>query len=187
MQNAAQKFLELYGWCTEGSAPKEKKYVLLAAPHTTNWDFVFTLAVARALGINMRFLAKKSLFRFPFRYFFEAVGGISVDRETRGRTVDALSDLFAKHDELVLVISAEGTRKRGKYWKSGFYHLAKKANVPVALGWLDYARKRGGVGDVIWPTGNVSADMDRIRAFYANVKGKYPELFTPPRLAEEDG
>lgn len=182
----AQKVLDFYGWKVEGEAPRARKYVLIAAPHTTNWDFVFTMCVARVLGVKMRFLAKKSLFRWPFNHFFEAFGGIAVDRSGGKNTVDAMIDLFSQYDDLALMIAVEGTRRRGERWKSGFYHVARGANVPVAMGWLDYERKRGGIGNLIHLTGDVKADMDEIRAFYAGVKGKFPEQFTPPRLAEEE-
>jgi 1-acyl-sn-glycerol-3-phosphate acyltransferase len=97
-----------------------------------------------------------------------------------------MADELIRADVLALLVPAEGTRKAGKYWKSGFYHIARKAGVPVALGYLDYARKCAGIGPLIWPTDDVKADMDRVRAFYADVVGKHPAAFTPPRLREED-
>jgi 1-acyl-sn-glycerol-3-phosphate acyltransferase len=93
---------------------------------------------------------------------------------------------FARHEAFVLLVPAEGTRSLGERWRSGFYHIARGAGVPIALGYLDYPSKRAGVGPLIWPTGNVKADMDLIRDFYSDKRGKYPEDFTPPRLREED-
>jgi 1-acyl-sn-glycerol-3-phosphate acyltransferase len=178
--------MKSFGWRVVGKAPHAKKYVLIAAPHTSNWDFPFTMAVARILGVKIRFLGKDSLFRFPFKTFFTAFGGISVDRSKANGTVEALVNLFNQHDELVVVIPVEGSRSKGKRWKSGFYHVARGANVPVALGWLDYKKKEGSIGHLVHLTGDVKKDMDLIRAFYAGISGKFPEKFTPPMLVEEE-
>ena len=182
----AKALLKSLGWRAVGTAPNAKKYVLIAAPHTTNWDFPFTMAVARILGVKIRFLGKQSLFRFPFKTFFTAFGGISVDRSKANGTVEALVNLFTQHEELVVVIPVEGSRAKGKRWKSGFYHVARGANVPVALGWLDYEKKEGSIGQLLHLTGDMKKDMDFVRAFYSGISGKYPEQFTPPKLVEEE-
>ncbi len=182
----AKALLKSLGWRVVGTAPNSKKYVLIAAPHTTNWDFPITMAVARVLGVKIRFLGKDSLFRFPFKTFFTAFGGIAVDRSKANGTVEALVNLFNQHDELVVVIPVEGSRSKGKRWKSGFYHVARGAKVPIALGWLDYKKKEGSIGQLLHLTGDVKKDMDFIRAFYAGISGKYPEKFTPPQLVEEE-
>jgi 1-acyl-sn-glycerol-3-phosphate acyltransferase len=179
-------FLRLYGWRVEDTYPHEqKKLVIIAAPHTTNWDFPITLAVAWKLGIPMKFFGKHTLFRFPYGGLVRAVGGIPVDRAHRSNLVDALAEELDSRDELALVVPVEGTRSRGELWKSGFYHIARKANVPILPAFLDYEKKLGGFGAMLVPTGDVRADMDVLRTFYADKVGKFPANFTPPRLAEE--
>ena len=179
-------FLRLTGWEPEGERPDMPKFVLIAAPHTTNWDFPYTIALAAVFGIKIRWMGKHTLFRFPFGGFMRALGGIPVVREKRTNLTDAMADDFKNYQELALTIPAEGTRSRVEYWKSGFYQVALKANVPIVLGYLDYKRKRGGFGPAILPTGDVKADMDRIRAFYADKVGKYPANFGPVRLRDEE-
>jgi 1-acyl-sn-glycerol-3-phosphate acyltransferase len=186
MQAALGKaILEASGWSIDGGAPAAKKFVLLAAPHTSNWDFVYALACTSVLGLPLRFMAKDDLFRGPPGALFRALGGIPIDRSKANNVVDTMVAEFARTSELVLLIPPEGTRKAGKHWKSGFYHIARGANVPVALGFLDYPRKRVGIGPLITLSGDVKADMDQIRAFYADKGAKVPALYTPPRLREE--
>ena len=187
MQAALGKaILEAAGWTIEGGAPNAKKFVLIAAPHTSNWDFVFALACTSVLGLPLRFMAKDGLFRGPQGALFRALGGIPIDRSKANNVVDAMVREFAQAEELALLVPPEGTRKAGTYWKGGFYHIARGAKVPVALGFLDYPRKRVGVGPLLTLSGDVKADMDAIRAFYADKGPKVPANFTPPRLREED-
>lgn len=187
MQAALGKaILDAAGWSVVGGAPDATKYVLIAAPHTSNWDFVYALACTSALGLPLRFMAKDSLFRGPPGALFRALGGIAIDRSKANNVVDAMVREFAECDALVLLVPPEGTRKAGKYWKSGFYHIARGAGVPVGLGFLDYPNKRVGIGPLLALSGDVRADMDQIRAFYADKGAKVPAYFTPPRLREED-
>lgn len=179
-------FLDLYGWKLVTGKPDVPKYVLIAAPHTSNWDFAFMMAMAAILDIELRFLGKHTLFEPPFGFLLKAAGGISVDRRASQNLVEALIRVFDEHEELALAVPAEGTRGAGKYWKSGFYHIARGAGVPIALGFLDYKTKTGGIGPLVTPSGDVKRDMDIIRAFYAGREGKNHEHFTPPRLREED-
>jgi len=178
--------LDAAGWTIVGGAPEARKFVVLAAPHTSNWDFLYALACTTALGLPVRWLGKDALFRGPTRRLLHALGGIAVDRSKRNDLVRAMVHEFESVDALALLIPAEGTRKLGKYWKSGFYHIARAASVPFVLGYLDYPRKRVGLGPCIWPSGSVSADMATVRAFYADKVGKHPSQFTPPRLREEE-
>ncbi|MCB9612419.1 MAG: lysophospholipid acyltransferase family protein [Sandaracinus sp.] len=178
-------FLAITGWKGEGAPPDHGRYVLIAAPHTSNWDFPFTLAFAWAYGVEMRWMGKHTLFEGPKGWFFRAVGGVPVIRHERRSMVQQMVDLFTEHDRLALVVPAEGTRSLVPHWKSGFYHIARGANVPVVLGYLDYSRKTGGFGGLLEPTGDMRADMDRVRAFYADKVGKFPEKFGPIRLKEE--
>jgi len=184
-QTIGRAVLRLSGWAYEGAPPAARRCVLIAAPHTSNWDFVYMMAMAWALGVQLRWMGKASLFVFPLGVFFRALGGLPIRRGLRANLVEQSVARFAEGGDLALAVPAEGTRSRGTHWRSGFYHIARLAEVPVVLGYLDYARKRGGVGPEVRPSGDVRADMDRLRAFYADKVGRYPALFTPPRLAEE--
>jgi 1-acyl-sn-glycerol-3-phosphate acyltransferase len=181
----ARAVLFIWGWKPEGERPSLAKYVVIAAPHTTNWDFPFTIAICKVMDIKIRWMGKQSLFAWPFGGFMRRMGGIPVNRERSSNVVKATAEGFKDFQELALLVPAEGTRSRVEYWKSGFYHIAREANVPIVPAYLDYKRKRGGFGEPILPSGNIKQDMDRIRAFYEGRIGKYPENFGPIRLKEE--
>lgn len=168
-----------------GERPEPRRYVLVAAPHTSNWDFPATLALAFYYNVPMRFMGKDSLFKPPLGWFFRAVGGVPVVRSEKRNMVQQMVDLFDEREDLALVVPTEGTRGRVEHWKSGFYHIAKGANVPIVLGFVDFGTRTGGFGPAIQPSGDMRADMDRIRAFYAPMEGKRPELFGPIRLKDE--
>ena len=166
------------GWKIEEGIPSDiKKAIVIAAPHTSNWDFIYAVGAYANKGLPIRYLAKKELFRFPFTYFFKAIGGIPVERKKNKNQVDSIVELFEKSDELYLMMAAEGTRKWVNKWKSGFYVAAIKAKVPIIMGFLDYEKKLAGFGEVLYPSGNIEQDMEKIKAFYKNIKGKIPELF----------
>jgi len=170
-------WLSAFGWKIEGEAPGVRKAVVVAAPHTSAWDFPFTLAAGAVLGVKMSWLGKASLFRGEVRgRLMRWLGGIAVDREKRSDMVGAVVDLLSATDDLFLVLSPEGTRGKATRWKTGFYHMAVGAKVPLVLGYLDYAKKTAGFGDVFYPTGNLDADMRKIRAFYKDVTPKHPAL-----------
>jgi 1-acyl-sn-glycerol-3-phosphate acyltransferase len=180
-------YLRLFGWRLEGELPPGlTKAVAIAAPHTTNWDLPFMLAVAWALGIRPSWLGKEELFRGPFGWFMRALGGVPVARGRRTHLVDQAIQRLHDADRLFLVIPPSGTRSRASHWRSGFYHIARGARVPILCAFLDYERKTGGVGPIFVPTGDIGADMDRLRAFYRDIRGRYPALETPVRLPEED-
>ncbi len=181
----ARVLLRTAGWRAEGGRPVPDRYVLIAAPHTSNWDFVWLLAFAAYYEVRMQFLMKHTLFRGPFGWALRKLGGVPVRRERRGNLVDAMAQVFDDPRPLALVIPAEGTRGYAPHWKSGFYHIARQAQVPIVMSFLDYSRKVGGFGPAFEPKGDVRADMDEIRAFYADKKGKYPELQGDIRLKEE--
>lgn len=182
----ARLFLAATGWTTWGTRPEPAQYVLIAAPHTTNWDFPYLIAFAEYFEMEISWMGKHTLFKPPFGWLMRSLGGIPVQRHKRGNLVENLAGLFDEYDELGLVVPAEGTRARVEHWKSGFYHIARKAEVPIIMSFLDYDRKVGGFGTAFHPTGNVSEDMDQVRAFYADKLGKFPELFGPVRLVEEE-
>jgi 1-acyl-sn-glycerol-3-phosphate acyltransferase len=176
------------GWQYEGAVPKEKKYIALSIPHTSNWDAILMMLMARTIGLEMKWLVKNSVAKGPLAHVVNALGGIPIDRSRAGNIVDQMADEFRTRDELRLFLAPEGTRRRVDYWKSGFYRIARAANVPVACGYLDYARKRAGVGDPVFMTGDVRVDLDRIREAYAkiNPRAHTPKNFGPMRLREED-
>ncbi|MBK7948740.1 MAG: 1-acyl-sn-glycerol-3-phosphate acyltransferase [Deltaproteobacteria bacterium] len=181
----ARLFLAATGWKPEGDPPGPRRYVLIAAPHTTNWDFPYLLAFAEHFGMRISWLGKASLFRGPLGPIMRALGGIPIERSRSENRVAAMAKIFEEHDDLGLVVPAEATRGRTEFWKSGFYYIALTARVPIVMSFLDYTRKRGGIGPAFLPTGNVSRDMDAVRAFYADKQGKFPEAFGPVRLREE--
>ncbi|RMF15463.1 MAG: acyltransferase [Candidatus Dadabacteria bacterium] len=177
--------LRWMGWKAAGAPPELDRYVLIAAPHTSNWDFILTKALAWYYDLDIRWMGKHTLFRFPYGWFMRAMGGIPITRHRRSNVVDASAALFAERDSLVLTVPAEGTRSPVEFWKSGFYHIAHKAGVPIVLGYLDYGTKTGGFGPVIEPSGDQKRDMELIRAFYADKVGRHPDKFLEPRLRGE--
>jgi len=181
----ARIFLWSNGWETVGTKAADEKLVLIAAPHTSNWDFPYLLIFAAHFDLKIRWMGKHSLFRPPMGWIMRALGGIPIVRERRENIVPAMARSFEDYDELVLVVPAEGTRRRVEYWKSGFYHIARMADVPIVMSYLDYSKKTGGFGEPFHLSGDLTKDMDAIRDFYEGRKGKYPEKFGPIRLREE--
>jgi len=181
----ADLFLRITGWETEGERPSAAKYVLIAAPHTSNWDLAYLLALAARYGVRPYWMGKHTLFRGPMGPVMRALGGIPVRRHLRENVVQQMARAFTERDELCLTVPPEATRGAAPYWKSGFYHIARTARVPIHLGYLDYARRRGGFGPELVPSGDLVADMDVIRAFYADKVGRHPECFGEIRLREE--
>jgi 1-acyl-sn-glycerol-3-phosphate acyltransferase len=179
-------YLRLSGWRVEGRFPDVARAVVIAAPHTSNWDLPLMLAVAYVLGIRPAWLGKRELFRWPFGWFMRWLGGLPVDRGARGNLVQQAVDRFAAVERLHLVVPPSGTRSRATHWKSGFYHIARGARVPIVCTFLDYRRRVGGIGPLLAASGDVVADMRRIREFYADIAGKFPASTTPVRLVEED-
>ena len=178
-------FLRLAGWTLEGDAPPSH-CVVICAPHTSNWDFVYLLAMGSVFGIELRWLGKHTLFRGPMGWTARRLGGVPVRRDRRGNLVQEVAKHFAEYDSLALCVPPEGTRGRTDHWKSGFYHIAIAGQVPIAASFLDYERKVGGFGLVFSPSEDLEADMDLLRAFYADKVGKFPECFGDVRLREED-
>tara|TARA_R110001583_G_scaffold51266_1_gene160158 strand:- start:112 stop:672 length:561 start_codon:yes stop_codon:yes gene_type:complete len=162
------------GWTLVDQLPTEKHYVLLGYPHTSNWDFILAMLFKFGTGLHFNWVAKHSLFRWPFGGLMRALGGIPVNRNrTRGFTAElALS--IKQRSQMSIVIAPEGTRGYTKHWRSGFYHLARSANIPVALGYICYQSKRIGIGPVIHLSNDPDADLAKIGAFYANIGALYP-------------
>jgi 1-acyl-sn-glycerol-3-phosphate acyltransferase len=181
----ARKLLTILGWKIEGERPPYERYVLIAAPHTSNWDFPLMLAFAAAFDIKVSWMAKHNLFFPPMGWIMHGLGGIPIRRHKKGNMVISMIDTFKQVDSLVLVVPTEGTRARTDYWKSGFYHIAHGAGIPIVPSYLDYANKRGGFGPALMTTGDINSDMPYFREFYAPMRGRTPELFGPIRLREE--
>ncbi|MEO1050704.1 MAG: 1-acyl-sn-glycerol-3-phosphate acyltransferase [Bacteroidota bacterium] len=170
-------FFKRYGWHIEGYIPPDlKKYVIAIAPHTSNWDFILTVAVRSIMRVKSKYLAKRELFRFPMGYFFRLLGGYPVDRSKSGKMVDAVADIFNAKKEFVIALAPEGTRRKVQQIKTGFYYIAKAANVPVVLVGLDYSRKTIVISEPIYSTGEDEKDIEGILDFFRTIKGKHPEL-----------
>jgi len=185
---AAHAFLSATGWRLRNDTPPGlDKFVVIGAPHTSNWDFPFCLAAAAALDLEFFWLGKRELFDPPFGGLMQKLGGIPVDRSGSQNLVEQLPEEFRRHDRMALGIPPEGTRSRGTYWKSGFYYIARDAGVPIVCGTIDYARREVGLGRVLDPNRPLGEVMDAIRRFYSDKKGLYPDQFTPPRLRQESG
>ena len=177
------------GWEFSGSAPDIPKYVLLGAPHTSNWDFVFFAGAVHKLGIRPNFVGKHSLFRWPMCDFMLDMGGIPVDRSRKGGYVQAVVDAFGKADTMALVIAPEGSRTSGGQWRTGFYHMAAGAGVPIVPAWVNHETMRGGIGEPIMPTGDFGADLAKIAAFYQSVLPgfqRFDALAEQARMAGEE-
>lgn len=171
-------WFKIKGWKVGGTIPSEiKKCVVIAAPHTSNWDFVYSLATFRILGLPVNYLAKKELFKFPMTGLLRATGGIPVIRSKSQNLVETIVEKFNESEHLYLMIPAEGTRKRVEKWKSGFYYAAVGAKVPILMGYLDYKNREAGFGPVLYPSGDIDKDLNLIKDFYRKMTGKNHELF----------
>lgn len=174
----ASLILRLSGWRVVGAPPAAvKKYVLIGAPHTSNWDFPLMLLGVLRLGLDVHWLGKDSLFPRPVGGLMRWLGGIPVDRSRADNRVAQLVDLYRSREELVVLITPEGTRSKVERWKSGFYRVAAAAGVPIVLGYVDAGRRELGMGEVFYPSGDFAADLPRIQAFYRDKRGIRPELF----------
>jgi len=176
MKLISRLYLWLTGWQLVGEIPPEvKKCVLIAVPHTSNYDFPIARAMLYVLNVNLRYTIKQEWMAFPLGWFFKATGAIGVNREKSSNLVEALISIINDADEMVMVIPPEGTRKLVRKWKLGFYHVAVGAGVPIVMAFLDYKKKIGGIGPLFYPTGNLEEDMQHIREFYKNIIPKHPE------------
>lgn len=156
-----------------------KKCVLVAAPHTSNWDFIYGLAGLWILGNKVRYLIKKEVFVPPLSWFLKWSGGIAVDRSKNNQLTEDLIQMLKENDELFLLFPPEGTRSYVKKWKTGFYRVAVDTNLPLVLGFMDYQKREAGYGKCFTPSGDMQADLLIIEEFYKNIKGKHPEKYNP--------
>lgn len=171
-------FHTLFGWKTIGLCPTDvKKYVLIGAPHTHWKDFFLGLAIKLTQKVPANFIGKASLFKPPFGFIFRALGGTPVDRSKSANRVEAIVNLFESREQFILALSPEGTRKRVDTWKTGFYHIAKGANVPIVMMTFDFGNKQVKISEPFYLSDDMEKDMNFIYDFYRGVKGKVPEYF----------
>lgn len=185
MLKAISKFIfKLAGWQIQGEVPANlQKAVMIAAPHTSYWDFLWARGAFFIMGLDVKITIKKEVVNAPLvGWFVRAMGGLAIDRTPKNSTlkakismVDAMVNLLDTSDQLIMMITPEGTRKYVKRWKSGFYRVAEKAEIPIMLGFLDYKNKIAGVGPVFYPTGDYKNDLREIQQFYRDKQGKFPD------------
>jgi 1-acyl-sn-glycerol-3-phosphate acyltransferase len=163
------------GWKAVGEVPEPRRFIIIAAPHTSNWDFVNYLGLTADLGVRPHFMGKLSLFRWPIGGFMRQMGGVPVDRAHASNAVQQMADEFARRAEFMLTVAPEGTRGKARKWRTGFYQIALAAKVPMVVGLMDYGTKTGGLGPLIWPTGDFRADMMKVFDVYKSCIPKFPE------------
>lgn len=174
----ARTFLFFAGWKVDiADTPKVTRSMCVAAPHTSNWDFPFALAVFWCMGINIKYFIKQAYTKSAFGFFFKWTGAIGVDQKQRNNLVEYGKQLFDEHKELMLLSTPEGTRSKAEKWKTGFYHIALAKGVPITLGYIDYEKKIAGLKQGFIPTGNFDTDMKRIETFYKDKAAKFPENY----------
>lgn len=178
-QRIARILLKAGGWTTEGQLPVVDKAVFIGAPHTSNWDGFWLMAYKVALGVDLHFLAKHTLFWWPLGFILRSMGAMPVDRGVRTDTVRQIVDEFARREHFWFALSPEGTRKWQPYWKTGFYRIATLANVPIVLVYIDYGDRRIGIGPTLHGPRVLEQDRDLIRQFYAQFSGRVPERQGP--------
>jgi 1-acyl-sn-glycerol-3-phosphate acyltransferase len=174
LSRLAAWLLNVLGWTVRADFPDAKKYVLIAAPHTSNWDFPLGILAAKAMDLDVHWLGKHTLFRWPYGWFFRAIGGIPVRRDRAQNLIQQTADLFARSGQLVLALAPEGTRSKTDHWKTGFYHIARAAQVPIVMAYLDHGKKQVGIGGVFYPGDDIEAVFAQMRRFYRDRRGKYP-------------
>ncbi|MEO8677362.1 MAG: lysophospholipid acyltransferase family protein [Casimicrobiaceae bacterium] len=186
LPRAALWMLRGVGWHVRLLEPVPMRCVAIFYPHTSNWDTIFGLLAKMVIGLRIHFVGKDTLFRWPLKPLLVWWGGIPVNRREPQGFAGEIEREFARRDEFLLAMAPEGTRSRTEYWKSGFYRIARAAGVPLALAYIDFPEREIGVGAYVDLTGDVAADMARIRAFYADKRGRHPENQGPIRLHDED-
>lgn len=187
----ARFLLRLSGWQLNPSVPREVEHcVIIAAPHTSNWDIYYARLGFYIMGVPLKFTIKREWMRFPLNLIVGPLGGLAIDRRPRGASgerpsyTQLMAELLQSHKRIAIMVTPEGTRSKQTKWKTGFYYAALQAGAPICLGYLNYDKKEAGVGGPIWPTGDIDADMKKILDFYRNIPGKHPKQFElDPRYA----
>lgn len=176
MRVVAKFIFWLLGWKVEGAVPPINKFVAIAAPHTSAWDFFYGMLGKYLLQVDFVYFGKKEIFDSPFGFLFRALGGIPVDRFAHHNVVAQVVDMFNKNEKFILALAPEGTRQYVAEWRKGFYYIAMGAKVPIVLCYIDFARKTVGIGPTFYPTGDYDKDIEEIKKFYRDKKGRHPEL-----------
>jgi 1-acyl-sn-glycerol-3-phosphate acyltransferase len=174
-QALALAALRLKSWKLNITLPTSRKFVLVGAPHTSNWDLLSALMIKYGAGLNMHWIGKDTIFRKPFGGALRRLGGIPVNRRSSNNFVGQIVEVFNRVENLVVAIAPEGTRSKTGYWKTGFYYIAQGAGVPIALGYVDYGQKTVGIGPSFMPTGDIQTDFEHIKDFYSGMQGRYPD------------
>jgi 1-acyl-sn-glycerol-3-phosphate acyltransferase len=167
--------LRKLGWTFQVDMPDLKKFVAIAAPHTSNWDFPLGILAAKAIKLEVHWMGKHSMFHWPYGWFFRAIGGTPIRREQGQNYMQQMADLFERSEELVLALAPEGTRSKTDHWKTGFHYIARAANVPILMAYLDYGKKQVGIGGMFYPGEDIEADFIQIREYYQDRHGANPE------------
>lgn len=175
------------GWTIHVELPDIDKYVAIAAPHTSNWDFLLGILAARAVNLKITWLGKHSLFRWPLGWFFRAIGGTPVHRNGGQNHILQMTELFNNSEQLVLALAPEGTRGKTDHWKTGFHAIARAAGVPILMSYLDHGKKQVGIGGMFYPSDDIETDFCLIRDFYKNRSGKNPENESLIRVRKKPG
>lgn len=174
-QKLADFVLRLISWQVDVTFPEARKYVVIGAPHTTGWDLFYLMLLKLSTGIDMKWVGKDTLFRWPLGVFMRWLGGIPVKRHSKNNFVEQIVAQFRQREELIIAIAPEGSRGKTSYWRTGFYYIALGADVPIALGFIDYPSRVVGIGPSLLPSGDIQVDFSKIKAFYGGKTGRYPE------------
>ncbi len=185
LRAVARGLLRLGGWTAVGGTPDVPKAVIIAAPHTSNWDGIWALIYKVAVGLDVHFFGKHTLFWFPLGNLLRALGGVRLDRGAPGSSIETVLKAFAANESYYFGLAPEGTRRLRPHWKTGFYRIAERADVPVILGFMDFGKRRIGLGPTLELSGDREADMARIAAFYADIDGRHPEKASPIEFADD--
>jgi 1-acyl-sn-glycerol-3-phosphate acyltransferase len=169
--------LDMLGWKVEGKLPSIRKYIIIAAPHTSMLDFLLGKLFLLSLSLDAKILIKKELFIFPLSILIKKMGGIRVDRNRRNQTIDKMVKLFRANESFILAIAPEGTREKVISWRTGFYHIALNAAVPILPAYCDYRRKVFGIGELFYPSGDIEKDIAILQALFKDVTPYYPSRF----------
>ncbi len=181
-----RNLLRLFGWKAQGWDELPDQCIIIGHPHTSNWDFIIFLIARWAMRLRINFVGKHTLFKPPLGWLMRSIGGVAVNRSGGQNSVSAIADVFKQHEKLALGIAPSGSRSPNTHWRSGFYHIAKAAQVPVVMGYVDYTTKTIGLSQfAIDLTDDLNADMDKFRAFYAEMSGRYPKKQNPIILRAE--
>ncbi len=174
------------GWSFDKNIPDLPKFIVVGAPHTSNWDFIYFLLFIKAIGIKVSFIGKDTAFWWPFGILLRKIGGIPVNRRIRSNFVDQVIAKFNQSSKLIVLITPEGTRHKTNYWKSGFYYIALGAHIPILLGSIDYPKKKLSLGPILVPSGNIREDFKIIQSYYTDKIGKFPQEQGAIQLNPED-